>query len=183
MREPMLGEDPRTEFRFCPRCGAGLESRTLQEGEPPRLSCVRCAFAPSPAPRVRAGALFHGEEGIFLVRGVTAPDQTAWAPPGAYVLLGETVAEAAVRAALEQTGLRVSPVGVLDVYSSAESDVVLVAYTADLLGAPAWFGAEGLEVAAFTPERVPWLELAQDSTRAALRDYLRRFFPRVRVPR
>jgi hypothetical protein len=38
-------------------------------------------------------------------------------------------------------------------------------------------------VRTFPPEAVPWDELAFPSTRAALRDYLRRFFPRVRVPR
>jgi hypothetical protein len=30
---------------------------------------------------------------------------------------------------------------------------------------------------------LPWDELAFPSTRAALRDYLHRFFPRVRIPR
>ena len=34
---------------------------------------------------------------------------------------------------------------------------------------------------AFPPEELPWDELAFESTRAALRDYLNRFFPRVRV--
>ena len=36
------------------------------------------------------------------------------------------------------------------------------------------------EVKVFPPEALPWDELAFESTRAALRDYLRRFFPRVR---
>ena len=36
---------------------------------------------------------------------------------------------------------------------------------------------------AFSPETIPWDDLAFESTKLALRDYIRRFFPRVRVPR
>jgi hypothetical protein len=42
---------------------------------------------------------------------------------------------------------------------------------------------ETLEVRIFPPEAIPWDELGFDTTRAALRDYVRRFFPRARVPR
>jgi len=35
----------------------------------------------------------------------------------------------------------------------------------------------------FSGYLLPWNELAFESTRAALRDYLRRYFPRVRLPR
>ena len=44
-------------------------------------------------------------------------------------------------------------------------------------------GDEAEEVRAFKPEALPWDELGFDSTRAALRAYVQRFFPRVRVPR
>ena len=44
-------------------------------------------------------------------------------------------------------------------------------------------GDECDEARPFPPESIPWGELAFESTRAALRDYIRRFFPRVRVPR
>jgi hypothetical protein len=42
---------------------------------------------------------------------------------------------------------------------------------------------ECTEARAFAPESIPWDQLAFPSTRDALRDYVRRFFPRVRVPR
>ena len=42
---------------------------------------------------------------------------------------------------------------------------------------------ECLEVRRFAPEEIPWDDLAFASTRAALRDYMHRFFPRTRMPR
>ena len=44
-------------------------------------------------------------------------------------------------------------------------------------------GDETLEVQVFAPEAIPWDNLGFDTTRAALRDYVRRFYPRARVPR
>jgi ADP-ribose pyrophosphatase YjhB (NUDIX family) len=183
MRELMVSEDPATGFRFCPRCGGGLQARVRKEGGRPRLTCAQCTFVPQPGPRVAAAALFHGDEGIVLVRSAEAPDPRPWLLPGGQVELGETAAAAAVRATLEQAGLRISPVGVLDVYSSAEDDVVLIAYAAHLVGGQTRRGGQGFEVAVFPPERLPWEDLARGPTLAALRDYVRRFFPRVRVPR
>jgi ADP-ribose pyrophosphatase YjhB (NUDIX family) len=183
MRELMVGEDPTTGFRFCPRCGGGLEARVRKEGERPRLTCAQCTFVPQPGPRVAAVALFHGDEGIVLVRPAEAREPRPWLIPGGQVELGETAAAAAARSTLEQAGLRISAVGVLDVYSSPEDNVVLIAYAAHVVGGQTRHGGEGLEVAAFPPERLPWDELAHGPTLAALRDYVRRFFPRVRVPR
>jgi hypothetical protein len=38
-------------------------------------------------------------------------------------------------------------------------------------------------VRAFSPEDLPWDELAFESTRLALRDYVNRFYPRARKVR
>jgi 8-oxo-dGTP diphosphatase len=58
-----------------------------------------------------------------------------------------------------------------------------VVYSADVVGGEFAPGQESLDIACFSPEDIPWDELAFPSTRDALRDYIRRFFPRVRLPR
>jgi len=79
--------------------------------------------------------------------------------------------------------LRVALSGILDAYSFAGSEVVVVVYAAEVLGGELRPCDECDEARPFPPESIPWGELAFESTRAALRDYIRRFFPRVRVPR
>jgi ADP-ribose pyrophosphatase YjhB (NUDIX family) len=97
--------------------------------------------------------------------------------------VGETVQAAAIRETVEETGLKVGLTGILDVYSQPGAGVVVVVYAADVLGGTLKPGSECQEAKSFAPEALPWEELAFETTRQALRDYVRRFFPRVRVPR
>jgi ADP-ribose pyrophosphatase YjhB (NUDIX family) len=170
-------------FRFCPVCGSSLASRRVKEGEPERLVCELCEYVFYLDPKVAACTICMHEGGVVLLRRAIEPERGKWVFPGGFVDRGEAVADAAVRETLEEVNLRVSLVGILDVYSFPGSAVVVVVYAADPVGGTLKAGDECLEVRTFPPESIPWSELAFDSTRAALRDYVRRFFPRVRVPR
>jgi ADP-ribose pyrophosphatase YjhB (NUDIX family) len=155
----------------------------IKEGEPPRLVCVRCGFVFYLNPKVAAGALFAYGPGVVLVRRAIDPGAGRWVFPGGFVDVGETVQAAAIRETVEETGLKVGLTGILDVYSQPGAGVVVVVYAADVLGGTLKPGSECQEAKSFAPEALPWEELAFETTRQALRDYVRRFFPRVRVPR
>jgi len=170
-------------YRFCPRCGAPLAERVIKDGDPPRLVCDACRFVFYLDPKVAACAICMVDGGIVLSRRTIEPRIGKWVFPGGFVDRGETVAAAAVRETFEEVNLRVSLTGILDVYSYSGSEVVVVVYAAEVAGGKLAAGDECDEARAFTPEEIPWGELAFESTRAALRDYIRRFFPRVRVPR
>jgi ADP-ribose pyrophosphatase YjhB (NUDIX family) len=120
---------------------------------------------------------------IVLLRRAIDPAGGKWVFPGGFVGRGETVQAAVVRQTLKEINLRVGLTGILDVYSYAGHDIVIVVYAADVLGGEIRPAAEDLEVACFAPEDVPWDELAFPSTRDALRDFIRRYYPRVRLPR
>ncbi len=170
-------------FTFCPKCGHALESRALKASEPPRLVCTSCAFVFYMDPKVAAGTICVVDGGIVLLRRAIDPEWGKWAFPGGFVDRGESVQDAAVRETLEEVHLRVSVTGILDVYSYTGTDTVLVVYSADVVGGELATGEEAEDAKAFPPEQIPWDDLAFESTRAALKDYLHRFFPRVRVPR
>ena len=171
------------DFRFCPRCGGGLVSRSLKKSEPSRLVCDACGFVFYLDPKVASCAICMIDGGIVLLRRSIEPGAGKWVFPGGFVDRGESVADAAVRETLEEVNLKVTLTGILDVYSFSGSQVVVVVYAAEVVGGELSACDECDEVKVFPPEAVPWHDLAFDSTRAALRDYVRRFFPRVRVPR
>ena len=171
------------DFRFCPRCGGTLELRALKAGEPSRLVCAACGFVFYLDPKVAACAICLLEGGIVLLRRSIEPAAGKWVFPGGFVDRGEAVSAAAVRETLEEVNLKVSLMGILDVYSFPGSPVVVVVYAAEVAGGELKACDECDEVKVFPPEKIPWGELAFESTRVALRDYVRRFFPRVRVPR
>lgn len=170
-------------FHFCPKCGAPLETRMLKEGEPERLVCGACGFVFYQDPKLAACAVCTIDGGIVLLRRGIQPQFGKWVFPGGFVDRGESVAQAAVRETFEEVGLRVSVTGILDVYSYPGNEVAVVVYAADVIGGMLQIGDEAEDVRAFPPEQLPWDDLAFESTASALKDYLRRFFPRVRVPR
>ena len=174
---------PGDDYRFCPRCAAVLQSRVIKDGEPPRLVCAGCGFVFYLDPKVAACtiSLWHGR--IVLLRRAIEPSLGKWVFPGGFVDRGETVPAAAVRETLEEVSLRVSLTGILDAYSYAGSQVVVIVYAAEVVGGRPEAADECLEVRTFAPEEIPWDDLAFESTREALRDYVRRFFPRARLPR
>ena len=51
-------------FRFCPKCGIGLESKALKDGEPARLVCPGCDFIFYLDPKVAACTICMVDGGI-----------------------------------------------------------------------------------------------------------------------
>ena len=170
-------------YRFCPRCAGTLAWRVLKESEPQRLVCQACEFVFYLDPKIAACTICTVDGGIVLLKRSIEPRLGRWVFPGGFVDRGESVAAAAVRETLEESNLRVTLTGILDVYSFPGSEVVIVVYAAEVVGGVLGVGDECSDARAFPPETIPWGELAFESTRAALRDYVHRFFPRVRVPR
>lgn len=69
-------------------------------------------------PRLAVGVVVFREARVLLVRRGRPPAEGQWAVPGGSVELGETLAQAAEREALEETGVVVrtgDPCGCLDV--------------------------------------------------------------------
>jgi hypothetical protein len=61
----------------------------------------------------------------------------------------------------------------LNVYSYPGSPNVIVVYTAEIVSGELAAGDESVDAGAFMPEKIPWDELAFDSTRDALKDYIK----------
>ena len=159
-------------YRFCPRCGAPLESRTLKAGEPPRLVCQACAFVFFLDPKVATGVVFPYQGGILLVQRAIEPQYGKWVFPGGYVDRGETLEAAALREVREEAGLAVRLTRLLGAYSFPGNPVILVAYAGEVTGGTVKTDDESLSARTFPPDGIPWDELAFPSTVRVLRDYL-----------
>jgi ADP-ribose pyrophosphatase YjhB (NUDIX family) len=160
-------------FRFCPICGERLESRLLKEGEPERLVCTSCGYVFYLDPKLAVGTIITDEQRrIVLVKRAIEPGYGKWVFPGGYVDRGEEVQSAAVREALEETGLHVQLGRLINIYSYTGRTPVIVVYAATMIGGCLGCDDEGLEARFFEPEGIPWDELAFRSTSEALRDFL-----------
>jgi ADP-ribose pyrophosphatase YjhB (NUDIX family) len=163
------------EYRFCPKCGGGLERQIIKINEPKRLVCAGCSFIFYQDPKVVAGTVFTLNGGIVLLRRGVEPSIGKWVFPGGYVDRGESVQDAAVRETKEESQLDVKLGPLLNVYSYPGSPNVIVVYTADVVGGELAAADESTEARIFAPREIPWHDLAFESTRDALNDYIRSY--------
>jgi ADP-ribose pyrophosphatase YjhB (NUDIX family) len=166
------------EYRFCPRCGGGLDRRIVKANEPERLVCRVCSFIFYQDPKVVAGTVFTLKGGIVLLKRGVEPALGRWVFPGGYVDRGESVPDAAVRETKEESQLDVKLNSLLNVYSYPRSPNVIVVYAADVIGGKLAAADESVEARIFPPDELPWHDLAFDSTRDALNDYIKRYLKR-----
>ena len=162
-------------YRYCPTCGGALESRLLKAGDPQRLVCTKCGFILYLDPKVAVGTIItagSGDNRIVLVRRAIEPGYGLWVFPGGYVDRGEEVTAAARREAREEAGLEVRLDGLVNIYSYAERPLIIIVYSATWIGGELCTDEECLEARLFSPEEIPWPELAFRSTHDALHDYL-----------
>jgi ADP-ribose pyrophosphatase YjhB (NUDIX family) len=145
----------------------------LKDGDPPRLVCDTCGFIFYLDPKLAVGTVIVDDRGrIVLVRRAIEPGYGKWVFPGGYVDRGEEVEHAAIREALEETGLDVRLDRLMDIYSYTGRTPVIIVYAATLLGGVLACDDEGLEAKFFDPADIPWDALAFRSTHEALLKFL-----------
>jgi ADP-ribose pyrophosphatase YjhB (NUDIX family) len=142
---------------YCHRCGAEIATGVTRASrlEPPR--CRRCGeYLPiGPVPAVGVAVL--QSDRLLLVRRRYAPMQGTWALPGGFLEIGETPAEAAVREAREETGLRVKLDGLLGGFhgGGSKGGVIFLCYRAVVLGGRLAAGDDATDAGFFPLERPP----------------------------
>ena len=165
MTENPLSAPP--EVRYCCRCAGPLTTRPVA-GKPRRV-CPACSHIHFVEPKLGVGVLVVENGRLLLVKRGMPPEKGKWSLPAGYVDIGEDPAEVAVRETREETGLRVSVDGLIDVYHNPPQQGgagVFILYRAVCLGGTLRAADDADEAAFFGLDELP--ELAFASTRAAV---------------
>jgi ADP-ribose pyrophosphatase YjhB (NUDIX family) len=170
-------------LNFCSNCGARLVADVPSTEHRVRSVCPSCGFIAYVNPRVVVTTIPVTDAGdVLLLRRGIEPGYGAWAQPGGFLEVDETLGEAAVRETLEETGVLVEPGEIVGLYSRLEAAVVVVVYESRIVGGAARETPEALEIRAFAPDAIPWDGIAFKTTFWALRDWVTRRSPGTALP-
>jgi ADP-ribose pyrophosphatase YjhB (NUDIX family) len=173
-----------SSLNYCSNCGASLRLGPIEGEFRDRLACSSCGLIAYVNPRLVVTTIPVTDAGdIVLLRRGIEPGKGWWAQPGGFLEVDETVTEAAIRETIEETGLIVEPGEIVGLYSRLEAAVVVIAFEARVTGGEPRLNPEALEIRTFEPEAIPWQGIAFKTTYWAIRDWLRRRRPDLRVPR
>lgn len=115
-------------------------------------------------PSLTVDILIKVDDGIVLVKRKNEPYKGRWAIPGGFVEHGETVENAALREAREETGLEVRLKNLVGVYSDPDRDprghVISICYSARKKGGSLRSDTDATDVKVF--KEIPWSKLAFD---------------------
>lgn len=122
-------------------------------------------------PLVGVGAIIVQEGRVLLVRRGQAPLLGEWSLPGGVLECGETLRQAAVREAREETGLTVEPGELLGVYERVTRDeagrvryhYVLIDFLCRVTRGELKAGSDAADARWFTPGELDSLKLPDDT--------------------
>jgi ADP-ribose pyrophosphatase YjhB (NUDIX family) len=123
------------------------------------------------SPLVGVGAVIVDQSRVLLIRRGTPPLLGEWSLPGGVLECGETLRDAVVREAREETGLTVETGEMLGVYERVIRDdarrvryhYVLIDFLCRAVGGDLKAGSDAADVRWFTREELPALNLAFDA--------------------
>ena len=160
------------QVNYCPRCGTKV-AQIFRAGRE-RPACPSCGWVFFPDPKVAVVAVIFRDGQVLLTRRVNTPGQGRWTFPGGFVDAGEDPARAAERECLEETGLQIKVIGLLDVVYGQEHPGgahILILYRAAILSGSIGAGDDVDEVAFFHPASLP--PIAFNSTRYVFDQFLK----------
>ena len=144
------------QVRYCLQCGSPLE--VAERFGKPRPVCLACGWIYFADPKVAVAVLVEQEGKVLLVRRAVDPQRGYWSLPAGFIDAGEDPMEAATRECLEETGLLVRIVALLDVVYGQEHPRganFVICYQGDIISGAPQPGDDVDAVGFFTRDQLP----------------------------
>jgi len=145
-------------MKFCSMCGALVSRRTPAGDTHERFVCDACQTIHYQNPKMVVGCIPEWEDRILLCRRAIEPRHGFWTLPAGFVDAGEDPADTAARECLEETGLTVRILHVLEVIAGREhprgADFIIV-YSAQVISGELMAGDDADQAAWFERADLP----------------------------
>lgn len=159
-------------MKYCSHCGNQVVFKTIENDHLPRFICEACETIHYQNPRVIVGCIPIWENKILLCKRGIEPQLGFWNVPGGFLENNETVEAGAAREAFEEAGLALEIIHLQSVFSVTVVQQVHLHFLANIKE-PYWhLTPESTEIQLFSPEEIPWEDIAFRSNEFALKSYL-----------
>jgi len=136
-------------------------------------------------PLVGVGAVIVHDGRAVIVQRATEPLKGQWSIPGGALEVGETLRQCAAREALEETGLRVEALDVLDVFDSIYTDpdgrtryhYVLIDFFCRFIDGELKVGSDAAQARWITRDELQLLDIADTARKVISKALERRTVP------
>ncbi|MDP2324520.1 MAG: NUDIX hydrolase [Gammaproteobacteria bacterium] len=159
-------------MKYCSNCGRSVSTRIPAGDNRPRAVCGECGTVHYVNPKLVVGCVPEFQGQILLCRRAIEPRRGFWTVPAGFMEIGETLAEAALRETWEEALARVEIGRLFSIVDVVHARQVHVFFEGRLLLPEFGAGFETLETRLYSPQNIPWPELAFRSIWIALEQYL-----------
>jgi ADP-ribose pyrophosphatase YjhB (NUDIX family) len=136
-----------------------------------RSVCDACDYIHYENPRLVLGAVLEWQGDILLCRRAIEPRYGLWTLPAGFMENRESTEDAAARESREEAHAHANQMQLFTLIDVPGISQVHVFYRGVLRDGQHSPGAESLETALFSEERIPWPQLAFQSVRLTLEHY------------
>lgn len=147
-------------MKYCSNCGAEITWKTPEGEDRPRFVCEQCKVIHYTNPKVVAGAIPARDGKILLCRRAIEPRLGKWTLPAGYLENGESVEECARRETIEEACATLDILHPYSLLNITFINQVYIIYRARLINDDFRPGTESLDVKLFSPETIPWENIA-----------------------
>jgi ADP-ribose pyrophosphatase YjhB (NUDIX family) len=157
-------------IQYCPICGTAIIEKSHSGRIRP--TCPQCEWVYFPDPKVAVAVLIKKGNQVLLVQRRFDPQKGYWTLPSGFIDAGEDPKSAAERECVEETGLKIKEIRLLDVVFSQEHPrgaSILILYEAEIQSGKLVPGDDANQAAYFPFDNLP--PLAFTSTWQILAKY------------
>lgn len=158
-------------INFCSACGAPVVLRVPAGDSLPRHVCENCNAIHYSNPKLVVGTLPVWEDSVLLCKRAIEPRHGKWTLPAGFMENHESMAAAAARETVEESGAHIEMGEVYTLISVPHISQVHVIYRARLLDLDFAPGEETQQVMLFREAEIPWDEIAFRTIALTLRHY------------
>ena len=159
-----------SDVNFCMKCGNTLQMKTRFGANRP--TCTSCNYTHFFDPKVAAAMWLMDQNKLLLVKRAVEPEKGLWTLPGGFVDAWEHPADTAVRECLEETGLKVQAVKMIDLVTTnydSKGNGFIIFYTGKILSGRIKAGDDADDVAWFDINDLP--TIAFDATKSIIKNW------------